>query len=106
MLQSPAWKNLTKPQQILYVYMKLQFKSTSREKVPDKPDACFYFNQKLWYEEYGLYSNLKSFYKDRDALIKNGFIETIESGKTTRHKSIYMLSYRWQSVPSQRTGMV
>ena len=55
MLQSPAWKNLTKPQQILYVYMKLQFRSETREKVPGKPDVCFYFNQTLIWALYKHY---------------------------------------------------
>ena len=93
MLQSPAWKNLTKPQQILYVYMKLQFRSETREKVPGKPDVCFYFNQTLWKKTYGLYTNTTSFYKDRNALIQNGFIELEESGRNTRTKAIYRLSY-------------
>ena len=98
MLQSPAWKNLTKPQQILYVYMKLQFKSESREKVPGKPDTYFYFNQSLWEKSYGLYTNLRSFYRDRDALIENGFIDMVESGRNTRTKAVYMLSYRWHDI--------
>ena len=99
MLQSPAWKNLTKPQQILYVYMKLQFRSETREKVPDKPDICFYFNQTLWKKTYGLYTNTTCFYKDRNALIQNGFIELEESGRNTRTRSVYRLSYKWQDIP-------
>ena len=29
-------------------------------------------------------------------LIENGFVEVIESGKTSRTKSIYMLSDKWK----------
>ena len=88
-----------KPQQILYIYMKLQFRSETREKVPDKPDICFYFNQTLWKKTYGLYTNTTSFYKDRNALIQNGFIELEESGRNTRTRSVYRLSYKWQDIP-------
>lgn len=97
MLQSPAWKKLTKPQQILYVYMRLQFYGNNQ--VPDKPQIYFYFNQLLWKDTYGLYTNLKSFYKDRDALIDHGFIEKMESGKNTRTKAVYKLSSNWQRDP-------
>ena len=91
MLQSPAWKKLTKPQQILYVYMRLQFYGNNQ--VPGKPQIYFYFNQTLWKK------TLKSFYRDRDALIEHGFIEKIESGKNTRTKAVYKLSSAWQRDP-------
>lgn len=94
MLQSPAWRKLTKPQQILYVYMRLQFYGNNQ--VPGKPQIYFYFNQTLWKNTYKLYTNLQSFYRDRDALIEHGFIEMLESGKNTRTKAIYMLSSKWQ----------
>lgn len=97
MLQSPAWKKLTKPQQILYVYMRLQFYGNNQ--VPDKPQIYFYFNQTLWKDTYQIYSNLKAFYKDRDALIAHGFIEMVESGKNTRTKAVYKLSSNWQRDP-------
>lgn len=97
MLQSPAWKKLTKPQQILYVYMRLQFYGNNQ--VPGKPQIYFYFNQTLWKKTYELYTNLKSFYRDRDALIAHGFIEMVESGKNTRTKAVYKLSSSWQRDP-------
>lgn len=95
MLQSPAWKKLTKPQQVLYLYMKLQFYGANQ--VEDMPQIYFHFNQTLWKKTYGLYTNTTSFYKDRDALIKHGFVEMVESGRNTRSKAIYKLSYNWQN---------
>ena len=97
MLQSPAWKKLTKPQQILYVYMRLQFYGNNQG--PGKPQIYFYFNQTLWKKTYELYTNLKSFYRDRDALLEHGLIVNIESCKNTLTKAVYKLSSAWQRDP-------
>ena len=49
----------------------------------------------MWKTTYKLYTNNKSFYEDRDALIERGFIEIVETGKITRTKNIYKFSDSW-----------
>ncbi len=56
-------------------------------------------NKSKWKDLYHLYTNESQFYKDRDLLVKYGFIEIIENGKNTRTKSIYMLSDKWRKEP-------
>ena len=104
MIQSPAWKKLTKAQQSLYLHMKLQYYGA--KKIPDMPETCFYFNQNLWQKTYNLYTNKASFYKDRNRLVEMGFIDQITREKdfeaeqigNIHPKAVYQLSDRW-SVP-------
>ena len=101
MIQSPAWKKLTKAQQSLYLHMKLQYYGA--KKIPDMPETCFYFNQNLWQKTYNLYTNKASFYKDRNRLIEMGFIDQITQEKdfeaeqfgNIHPKAVYQLSDRW-----------
>lgn len=98
MIKSEAWEALTKNQKLLYVYLNLQYYSQKRK--PNKDNkAMFYFNQTKWLNEYKLYSigNKKSYYNDMEQLIIKGFIDCVSSGKTTREKSIYQYSNRWQN---------
>ena len=98
MIKSEAWQALTKNQRLLYLYLKMQYYSQKRK--PNKDDkSMFYFNQTKWMNEYQLYSvgNKKSFYNDMEQLIIKGFIDCVSSGKTTREKSIYRYSNRWQN---------
>ena len=97
MMQSKAWNNLTNNAKVLYMYMKMQY--YGQKTIADKGQECFYFNKAMYTKTYPLYTNINQFYKDRNLLIENGFIE-IESGSTkfTREKMIYKFSAKWQEV--------
>ena len=60
--------------------------------------AYFTFNKAKWQKDglYGLYSNSGQFYRDIKALIEHGFIDCVQSGYSTRTKSLYKFSTRWQ----------
>ena len=60
--------------------------------------AYFTFNKAKWHKDglYGLYSNSRQFYKDMAALIEHGLVDCVQSGYSTRTKSLYKLSNRWQ----------
>lgn len=97
-LCSDAFLSLKKSQRCLYLYMRMQ-----QGYVKELEYNQFYFNQYLWLEKYKLYSNEKTFYKDRDALISKGFIKIAKDengclcdGKNTRSKSIYEYSDEWK----------
>ena len=96
MMQSRAWGNLTNNARVLYLYMKLQY--YGQKTIPDREQECFYFNKALFLKTYQLYTNVNQFYKDKKLLIDNGFIETVENGKTTRTKSIYRFSSKWREI--------
>ena len=104
MLLSPAFKDLTKNQRLLYVYMKAQYYGkrkpgrdfTDIEALQD--DKLFYFNFALA-KKYGLYSSDGSkgrFYDDITALEDHGFITTLVNGKSNHRRSIYRYSTDWQ----------
>ena len=94
MMQSKAWQGLTSNAIRLYLFMKLQY--YGQKNLPNMPQEYFYFNRAMYKETYKLYTNNSQFFKDKDLLVKLGFIETIESGKNTRTKSIYKLSDKWK----------
>ncbi len=102
MLMSPAWRELTANQQRLYLYCKAQYYGEKRkpvtEECPNGNDEYFTMNQSKWCSLYGLYkeNNRAAFYRDMGALIEKGFISCVQSGKTTRKKSIYAYSRKWQ----------
>lgn len=96
MIQSRAWANLTNNARVLYLYMKLQY--YGQRNIPNREQECFYFNKAMFTKTYQLYKNVNQFYRDRQMLIDNGFIETVENGRTTRTKSIYRLSSKWREV--------
>lgn len=96
MIQSKAWSNLTNNARVLYLYMKLQY--YGQKTIPDREQECFYFNKRMFTKVYQLYKNVNQFYKDKKLLIDNGFIETVENGKTTRTKSIYRFSSKWREI--------
>lgn len=106
MLMSENWQALTKNAQLLYLYCKAQYYAEKRKPKPDykqlteqEQHQCFTMNKSKWKNLYHLYTNESQFYKDRDLLVKYGFIEIIENGKNTRTKSIYMLSDKWRKEP-------
>lgn len=95
MIGSDAWENLTNNARVLYLYMKLQLFGNRKANLPE---GQFYFNRNLYTKVYNLYKNQTQFYLDKDLLVKYGFIDEIENGKTTRTKSIYQFSDRWQNI--------
>lgn len=97
MLQSRAWSNLSNNARVLYLYMKLQY--YGQKNIPNKEQEYFYFNKAMFTKTYPLYTNTNQFYKDRQLLLDNGFIE-IDGGSTkwTREKMIYKFSSKWREV--------
>ena len=96
MIQSEAFRKLTKNQRLLYLYMKSQYYGVAKHKHPSEKQDMFYFNKHLWCEVYGLYTNAKSFEKDRDALIEKGFIKVKDCGYNTKTKAVYQFSLQWR----------
>lgn len=103
MLESPAFKDLSKNQRLLYIYMKKQYYGTRKPK-KDFPnmeqlqgDDLFYFNLSLAVK-YELYtkSNKRQFYSDVSAIEQHGFIKTISNGKSTKSRSIYQFVGDWK----------
>lgn len=104
MLMSQSWQNLTKNQQLLYVYCKAQYyaeHNTPKPKIKKLSEIefseCFTMNKSKWCKLYHLYKdgNQNGFIRDMRALMENGFIEVVENGRTTRTKSIYKFSDKW-----------
>ena len=104
MLESPAFKDMTKNQRLLYVYMKAQYYG-KRKPSKDYPDEIELQDQKMFYFnraiaiKYGIIkenSNNKEFYRDIHEIEKHGFIKTVANGKSTKTKSIYQFSDLWQ----------
>lgn len=95
MINSPAFKDLSYRQQLLYFYMKIQFYQKDSKK-PNGKHLQFYFNRGLYKNNLKLYSNDEQFRKDRDALIEHGFIVCVQDGSNTRSKSVYQFSDLWQ----------
>ena len=102
MLQSSAFKNLSKNQRMLYICMKAQY--GKREPGKDFPeieslqkDEMFYFTMNMA-EEYNLYSksNDAQFYKDVKALIDYGFIRKERDGRKAHGKSIFEFTDSWK----------
>ncbi len=94
MIISPAFKDLTARQRMLYVYAKSQFFGALSRPANDFKDEygntlekfqqyqgreCFYLNHKLMSEVFGLYpkTNHRDLYFDIEALIQRGFIERV-----------------------------
>ena len=104
MMLHPACRDLTGNQFRLYVFCKSEYYGKNRHDLDGFPDcvrenpAYFTFNRAKWQKDglYDLYSNSGQFYKDMAALIDHGFIDCVQSGYSTRTKSLYKLSDRWQ----------
>lgn len=104
MLESEAFKALTKREKLLYLYCKLQYYG-AREPGRDFPDLeklqgpdLFYMNFALASKKYGLYAtgSRREFYADMKSLCGQGFIELVASGKPTKTRSIYRFSGDWK----------
>ncbi|MCH5299011.1 MAG: hypothetical protein J1E96_04525 [Ruminococcus sp.] len=96
MVFSPAFLSLTNNQKLLLICMQHEYNPSTKAKHPDNNVNEFYFNRSIYKKKYGLYSNDNQFYRDRDALIKKGFIIQVKGGYTTREKTVYKFSDRWQ----------
>ncbi len=108
MLISPAFKDLTARQRMLYVYAKTQYfgaKSRPKNDFPDieeyKADSgrkYFYLNHFLLSNVFGLYpkSNTRDLYADIDSLIEHGFIKKVSDGRANQQRSIYTYSTKWK----------
>lgn len=108
MLISPAFKDLTARQRILYVYAKTQYFGAKSRPKSDFPDIeeykrdngrkYFYLNHFLMSDVFGLYpkSNTRDLYVDIKALIEHGFIEQVSNGKINQKRSIYTYCDKWK----------
>lgn len=103
MLKSPAFKDLSNNQQLLYLFMKSEYYGQKHRPMKDYPDIAdsiqyFYFNCRIA-EEYGYVKskgNRGKFYDNIKVLVDHGFIETISNGKESKQKSIYKFSEKWK----------
>ncbi len=102
LVRSIAWNNLSKKAMCLYLCMRLQYDGTN--------DKGFYFNRGMWLDDpkhrknnYALFKSPNDFYKYRDELVTQGFIEVVESGKNTRTRAVYAFSDKWQKVQEKTT---
>lgn len=106
MLVSPAWKGLSNGAKLLYVYCKAQYYAEKEKPLPryetlteSERVRCFTMPKEKWATLYELYGSPNTFLRDMEQLLKGGFIELVENGKTTRTKNVYMLSERWRNKP-------
>ena len=103
MLQSKAFKSLTKNQRLLYVYCKAQILGKRKPKEDYKKlelyqeEECFYLHLQAVID-YGLYKRggASQFYDDMQALEDKGFIKKLASGQNSKSKNIYKLTGDWQ----------
>jgi hypothetical protein len=104
MIMHPACRDLTGNQFRLYTCCKSEMYGKGRHDLDGFPNyvradsTYFTFNRAKWHKNglYGLYSNAAQFYKDMAALIEHGLIDCVQSGFSTRTKSLDKLSTRWQ----------
>lgn len=108
LLTSPAFKDLSARQRMLYVCAKSEFYGarsrpkndfTDNEEFKKDGAGMFYLNHRLVTDVYGLYpkTNRRDFYKDIEALIDHGFIQLVSSGRVNKQRSIYQYSAAWKT---------
>jgi hypothetical protein len=97
MLESPAYMDLSDKATRVYTYMKLQFFGVKQDDKPSGNDNQFVFNKAMYTQTYKLCSNWEQFALVSHELVKNGFIEEVENGHTTRTKNVYRYSNKWQT---------
>ena len=115
MQKHPAWKSLSPSQKALYTACKAEYYGKSRHDLDSfgeeyrTDQTVFTFNRSKWKKgiegSYELYSNQNSFYKDMDSLILHGFIDCVICGSSTRTKSLYRYSSRWQFWGTERFSL-
>lgn len=109
MMLSPAWLELSKAQQILYVYCKAQYYGKNKkehkellteEEILLKKDIDtskrFFMNREMWLNFYKIYPDNGQFYKDMKALCNIGFIKNIERNSNRQKRNIYEFSDLWR----------
>ena len=99
MMLSPACKDLTLGQRSLYLHMKQRMYGQTNRTRPAPDDlSAFTFPREIWSNLFDLYArnNQSGFFRDRDALIKHGFIICAENGQNRCKASVYRYSDRWQ----------
>lgn len=98
MMHSNAWRNLTLRQQGLYLIMKSKYRPFNQITgvLATKNERNFVFTHVDWNPYYN--NNWRAWKTDLDALKKNGFIEIIEHGKSTRTANIYSFSSKWKEI--------
>lgn len=106
MQMSAPWKSLTPRCKVLYLAMKDTVYRTARhdkdrfDEVYRNDNRFFTFNESKWIkgnpDGFELYSDRRAFYQDVALLIEHGFIDCVESGESTRTKSLYRFSERWR----------
>ena len=112
MLVSPAFKDLTARQRMLYIYAKSQFYGARDRPCNTYPDVeeyqqhrgmmHFYLNHNLLSGVFGLYSkdNHRCLYNDIKAIVAHGFIEPCTAGgnvtSSNHTRRIYKYSTAWK----------
>lgn len=107
LMSSPAFMDLKKGQQSLYMWMRHQIYACPalHEKTPKlkykeeglfQDNKYFFFSEYYWKTKYKLYTNKNQFYKDRDALIEHGFIRIASNGKMQKTQTVYEFTSNWQ----------
>lgn len=112
MLLSKSWANLSGKQKELYLFCKSQYYGQTHtdpkkfytfkelEEGINNIDISnrFTMNKRKVVDTFHLYTESSystHFYKDINKLIEEGFIEKLESGKSTRTSNIYKFSANW-----------
>lgn len=103
MLFHPAYTSLKPRPRALYTYCKEKYYGHRKPEM-DFPDILALRGEKFFYfslsdaVETGLYkpSMRREFYGDMQTLEDHGLIRKVVSGKSTKKKSIYELSNKWQ----------
>lgn len=90
MQKSKAWENLLLRQQALYLHLKSKF-TKYKDQSTNQNDISIPKSEALT-----LYGDLRTFRKDIDKLIENGFIKQVASGFNTRTVNIYGFSEQWK----------
>lgn len=103
MRMSQAFKDL-KPRQkeLLRIALREGGKkvNTPMREYPDLYDAnCIYLNWGILkqYDDVYTDSNIRYLHKDKEALIKHGFLEIVSDGKVNYKKSVYRLREDWKN---------
>lgn len=114
MMLSPAWLELTKGQQVLYLYCKAQYHGKNKKDKPQLRTAeeilsgkevdiskRFFMNREMWLNFYKIYPDNGQFYKDMKVLCDMGFIKTIERNQNTKKRNIYEFDDQWRFYKKQ-----
>lgn len=105
-MDSPAFHDLTKPQQVLYFYcVRESHGQATRDDAMAKGAGSagdvrlFYMNDAQAKDVHGLYakSDSRGLPRDMAALIYHGFVDCLYRARTKGEKNLYRLSSRWNN---------